>query len=193
MNCSNHSDIPLNETRGATTSAADKYRHESNPTLGSSNNDAPTAQPSLPLPDRSPLDDESEDNGNEDENVVNDTNDKEGTSKEKENSDTTSSDEAESQNLTKTAGMPPFAFVPDSSPLLESFVQQANRVQSLVLSALQQQSLALRRVKRSRANDAGQEPPTQRRRVHASDSLLEGMLREKTMEVSTLQRVSQSS
>ena len=98
-------------------------------------------------------------------------------------------DAAETQVVTATRTNDALTFVPDSSPLLESFVQQATRVQSLVLSALQ--SRRTKRVRDDDDDDAGQEEPaSQRRRVDESDSLVSDMLREKTNQVMALERVS---
>ena len=156
---------------------------------------AKTQQPP-PLPDRSLLDIEIEEDDNEEE-----------TGKDQNNFDDESSMPMEKE---KTDGMPGlqmtqpktrtidtgiarFPLLSDSAPLLETFVQQASRVQSLVLSALQKPSL--RRNKRRREDDdedeVKEEPaPQRRRRIVESNSHLESMLREKTNQLEAIKIVS---
>ena len=81
-----------------------------------------------------------------------------------------------------------FSFVADTSPLLESFVQQANRVHALVSKAWQ----APQCVKRARevAIEEEREEPLQQRRRLPTDTIVEKIAQEKTEEVVALQRVS---
>ena len=81
-----------------------------------------------------------------------------------------------------------FSFVADTSPLLESFVQQANRVHALVSKAWQAPQ-CLKRAREVAIEEEREEPLQQRRRL-PTDTIVEKIAQEKTEEVVALQRVS---
>jgi hypothetical protein len=87
------------------------------------------------------------------------------------------------------------SFGTDRTPLLESFVQQATRVRSLVTAALQQQQQPRThwnkrpRDQDGETNPSVNSPPVQRRRLEEIDSMAGQLAREKALEVMTLKRV----
>lgn len=83
-----------------------------------------------------------------------------------------------------------FNFVPDNSPLLETFVQQASRVHSLVVSAWQAPPQCIKRAREAAAEDEPEEPLPQRRRLSVTDTLTEKIAKEKAEQVVALQHVS---
>eukprot|EP00977_Amphora_coffeiformis_P016984 scaffold5383_cov222-Amphora_coffeaeformis.AAC.25 len=140
---------------------------------------------SLVLSDRSlfdnddSLDDEEEAEGGEDESrpkkSPNDSTDDASTNN--------PSTDNEPTDMTVQGG---FSFAADTSPLLESFVQQANRVQVLVSKAWQAPQ-CLKRTREAAAEEEKEEPLPQRRRLQ-TDIIVEKIAQEKTQEVVALQR-----